>query len=81
MGRGHGVKGAPKPKKRTQHEESEVVYNRDVAAARWVNEVAVGQLKQCHLFQRRLDLSIMPLIDDLILIAAALANFHKESKK
>lgn len=81
IGRGHGVRGGPKVKKRTQLNESEVNYNRAVAAARWVNEVAVGGLKHCHLFQKRLDLSVLHNISYFLIIAAGLVNYHIQIKQ
>lgn len=77
VGRGKYVRGAPKAKKRKQHEAQEVEYNRMVAAVRWVNEVAVGALKRCRLLQHRIDLSVVHNITAFLHIAAALVNYQK----
>lgn len=76
MGRGRRPHGQPKAKLRKQHTADEVAYNRSVAAQRWINESAVGALKRCHLFQRRIDLSVMKNIDEFLAIAAALVNYR-----
>jgi hypothetical protein len=58
---GRGKKGEKK-EKRLQFEKS-------------VSEASIGLLKGCRVFESLVDVTILPLIDDFITIAAGLANF------
>lgn len=78
--RGKWPRGEKKEKKRKQFTAEETDYNRDVASLRWVNEWSVGALRQCRLFHKRIDLSVVDEIDDLLAIGCALVNYNIELK-
>jgi len=62
--------------KRSQFEQDEVFHNVHVASERQVNERAVGLFKLAKMMdQRQLHLDLVPMIDDFLNLAWAIANY------
>ena len=80
-GRGHHYTEEEKKSKRKRFEPEEAERNREIAGMRWVNEWAVGALKNSRLMKRRLDLSTLPLINFFLRIAAARVNYMLKMKQ
>ena len=79
--RGEHYTDEERKQKRKRFDSEEAERNREIAGERWVNEWAVGALKNSRLFKRRLDLSILPLINFFLRIAAARVNYNLKMKQ
>ena len=62
--------------KRKHFDAEEVVQNIWVAANRWVNEKTVGRFNHGKFWKHTMELSMLPLIEDMKTIQAALVNYH-----
>jgi hypothetical protein len=79
--RGERYTAEEKKNKRKKFGAEEAERNREIAGERWVNEWAVGALEHARLLKRRLDLSIMPNMNDFLGIAAAQVNYRLRMKQ